>query len=354
MERRRVHAGPINRRLYDLLVKCVKSKKKCGSDEVFYPSDEELKESGVFPRPRDGSSRSEKFKQWADRMDLKMDKVTKADALVHKFTGKLIVPVEEFENIIMKVHVGENEKHNDLRTTINLLIRNNYAMGNQHFGLNKAVIAYVVDSCQKCGLDSHTSNENSSPDVIVTPELPVIPNGAVKAIPSSPSMVAHKPDSTCVWFDKSAMANNQGLYPRLQTLITELRGEFALLLGGNREAKDRLIMKIFRLLDHISKHKDSLYKSYQMEGPYDQTFHEQVKEFVSHYQSEGKTNEQCVKDTRLLVGAYKDAGYNNFFVQSLEASICLAINPVASLTPDRVLYLGDGQTLNFREGMSGT
>lgn len=111
----RNHAGPLPKAIYDLFVIAVRAKKQ---NQLQYPSGPELKSVG-FPKPLGGHTRRERFKLWAERMDVAYNPEIKTEMLIHKRTGKIIIPLEEFENVIRAVHENNGEKHIDLKTTMN-------------------------------------------------------------------------------------------------------------------------------------------------------------------------------------------------------------------------------------------
>ena len=117
--KRRNHAGPLPRVIYDLFLNClrVRSSATLPRWRCQWPSGPELKAAG-FPKPKGGITRREKFKNWAERMDVKFDSEENRDVLVYRRTGKIIVPIEEFEAVIKKVH---SEGHGDAKKTFSLV-----------------------------------------------------------------------------------------------------------------------------------------------------------------------------------------------------------------------------------------
>lgn len=117
----RNHAGPLPQVLYDMFMIAVRARKL---DRIQYPSGPDLKAFG-FPKPNGGHTRRERFKHWANRMDVAYDPETETEMLVHKRTGKFIIPLEEFENTIRRVHENQGGKHRDLKTTANIVSKLN-------------------------------------------------------------------------------------------------------------------------------------------------------------------------------------------------------------------------------------
>lgn len=117
--RRRNHAGPLPRTLYDLFLNClrVRSAATLPQWQCPWPSGPDLKAAG-FPKPKGGITRREKFKSWAERMDVRFDPEANCQVLVYKRTGKVIVPVEEFESVVRKVH---STGHYDARKTFSMV-----------------------------------------------------------------------------------------------------------------------------------------------------------------------------------------------------------------------------------------
>lgn len=117
--KRRNHAGPLPRALYDLFLNClrVRSAATLPRWQCQWPSGPDLKAAG-FPKPKGGITRREKFKNWAERMDVRFDAEENCEVLVYKRTGKTIVPIEEFEPVVRKVH---SEGHYDAKKTLSLV-----------------------------------------------------------------------------------------------------------------------------------------------------------------------------------------------------------------------------------------
>jgi len=114
----RNHAGPLPKPLYDLFLTALRAKKQ--NQVHLFPSGPELKSLG-FPKPIGGHTRRERFKLWLQRIDIAVDPDTKRETLIHKRTGKVIIPLEDFENVIRAVHENNGEKHNDFKTTMNIV-----------------------------------------------------------------------------------------------------------------------------------------------------------------------------------------------------------------------------------------
>lgn len=121
--RRRTHAGPLPRTLYNLFLTCVRARFSATLPrwQCPWPSGPDLKAAG-FPKPKGGLTRREKFKNWAERMDVRFDAESNREVLVYKRTGKIIVPLEEFETVVSKVH---SEGHYDARKTFSLVSAKN-------------------------------------------------------------------------------------------------------------------------------------------------------------------------------------------------------------------------------------
>ena len=117
--KRRNHAGPLPRVLYDLFLNCIRQRSSATLPrwQCPWPSGPDLKAAG-FPKPKGGITRRERFKHWAERMDVRWDGEANSEVLVHKRTGKIIVPIEEFETVVRKVH---SEGHNDVKKTFALV-----------------------------------------------------------------------------------------------------------------------------------------------------------------------------------------------------------------------------------------
>lgn len=120
--KRRNHAGPLPRVIYDLFLNCIRL--RCAATlPKWIPSGPELKAAG-FPKPKGGITRRERFKNWAERMDVRFDAEANSDVLVHKRTGKIIVPIEEFETVVKKIH---SQGHHDVKKTF-ALVRTQYSL----------------------------------------------------------------------------------------------------------------------------------------------------------------------------------------------------------------------------------
>lgn len=117
--KQRNHAGPLPRALYDLFLSCIRARSAATLPrwQCPWPSGPDLKAAG-FPKPKGGLTRREKFKNWAERMDVRFDSDTNREVLVYKRTGKVIVPVEDFEAVVSKVH---SEGHYDAKRTFSLV-----------------------------------------------------------------------------------------------------------------------------------------------------------------------------------------------------------------------------------------
>ena len=111
--RERHHPMPLPRAVHELFLNCVRTR----DSFPIYPSGPELKAAG-FPKPRGGHSRREQFKNWAERMDVRYDLQTKTEVLVYRRTGKIILPVEDFEAVVRQVHC---EGHLDWKKTMDLV-----------------------------------------------------------------------------------------------------------------------------------------------------------------------------------------------------------------------------------------
>lgn len=119
--KRRNHAGPLPRAIYDLFLNCLRVRVRSAAThprwQCQWPSGPDLKAAG-FPKPKGGITRREKFKNWAERMDVRFDAEENCEVLVYKRTGKIIVPIEDFEPVVRKVHsVG----HYDAKKTFSLV-----------------------------------------------------------------------------------------------------------------------------------------------------------------------------------------------------------------------------------------
>lgn len=117
--KQRNHAGPLPRGLYDLFLSCIRARSAATLPrwQCPWPSGPDLKAAG-FPKPKGGVTRREKFKNWAERMDVRFDSEANREVLVYKRTGKIIVPVEDFEAVVSKVH---SEGHYDAKKTFSLV-----------------------------------------------------------------------------------------------------------------------------------------------------------------------------------------------------------------------------------------
>lgn len=117
--KRRNHAGPLPRALYDLFLSCLRARSSATLPrwQCPWPSGPDLKAAG-FPKPKGGLTRREKFKNWAERMDVRFDDEENCEVLVYKRTGKIIVPIEEMEPVVRKVH---SQGHYDAKKTFSLV-----------------------------------------------------------------------------------------------------------------------------------------------------------------------------------------------------------------------------------------
>lgn len=117
--KQRNHAGPLPRTLYDLFLNCIRARSAATLPrwQCPWPSGPDLKAAG-FPKPKGGLTRREKFKNWAERMDVRFDSEANCEVLVYKRTGKIIVPVEDFEAVVSKIH---SEGHYDAKKTFSLV-----------------------------------------------------------------------------------------------------------------------------------------------------------------------------------------------------------------------------------------
>ena len=115
--RPRNHAGPLSKAVYDLFLSSVRAKKL---NKTQFPSGPDLKAIG-FPKPKGGHTRRERFKHWTERMDITYDPETKTERLLHKRTGKMIVPLEEFETVARQAHENGGRKHINLNDTLKIV-----------------------------------------------------------------------------------------------------------------------------------------------------------------------------------------------------------------------------------------
>ncbi|XP_067055781.1 uncharacterized protein [Acropora muricata] len=318
--KRRNHAGPLPRAIYDLFLNClrVRSSATLPRWRCQWPSGPELKAAG-FPKPKGGITRREKFKNWAERMDVRFDSEENRDVLVYRRTGKIIVPIEEFEAVIKKVH---SEGHGDAKKTFSL-VQQKYTVGHRDFGIDKSIINVVVETCPVClmGTRFKRSNgiKNGSSCHLVNDKLPHLGfNG--KCSSETLSMVANVPDSKCMWFDKSVLSATLDFNSKLQGLVTELRGEIGTTLRGSKDARERLLRKISIAQFIVKEHRISSPPLPTEIPEYNQKFIDDMKSLLENYRQQDK--EKLFRaDMELLAEAYREAGYTDLFVESVEALI---------------------------------
>lgn len=315
--RQRNNAGPLPKILYDLFLNCLRARSAATLPkwQCCWPSGPELKAAG-FPKPRGGITRRERFKSWAERMDVRFDAEANCHVLVYKRTGKIIVPMEEFQTVVRKVH---SMGHYDARKTFSM-IQEKYTVGHRDFGIDKSIISVVVETCPNCLMKEKLTNglRNGDNCQLEHERLsPVTYNG--KFLSDAKSMVANAPDSKCIWFDKSVLTDNQDFNSKLRGLINELRGELGAVLRGSRDARDRLLKKISITQFVINEHKSSSQQSTEI-PEYNQKFIDDMKSLLESYRIQGR-EKLFLADMELLAGAYKTAGYTDLFLQSVEALI---------------------------------
>ncbi|KAL9974713.1 hypothetical protein ACROYT_G011786 [Oculina patagonica] len=314
--KRRNHAGPLPRTLYNLFLNCIRARSAATLPrwQCPWPSGPDLKAAG-FPKPKGGLTRREKFKNWAERMDIRFDPESNREVLVYQRTGKIIVPLEEFETVVSKVH---SEGHYDAKKTFSL-IQEKYTVGHRDFGIDKNIISIVVETCSGCLMKAKLCNGiNGDNHQLENDRLPhVTYNG--KFWNDAKSMVAHVPDNKCMWFDKSVLAVTLDFDSKLQGLINELKGELGAVLRGNKDARDRLLKKISITQFIIKEHKNSTQLSTEI-PEYNQTFIDDMKSLLESYRIQGK-EKLFVTDMELLADAYRGEGYTDLFLQSVEALI---------------------------------
>ncbi|XP_031549164.1 uncharacterized protein LOC116286724 [Actinia tenebrosa] len=338
----RNHAGPLPKVLYDMFLNSVRSRKL---DKIQYPSGPELKALG-FPKPRGGHTRRERFKHWASRMEVAYDRESEKEMLAHKRTGKLIIPLEEFENAVRRVHENEGGKHRDLKSTANI-IQEKYTIGSRDFGMNKGIIRYIVDTCQECIIDYALLKKNDDRSSSRSP-TPIC-NGLLT--PESRSMVAHVPNSACIWFDKSVLLPGQEFYPRLMSLINEMRGELPGIAKGNKEAKGRFCLKLLTTLDCVRSQTAITKNAYHVQEPYTHELHKDFQELYSVYQEENITD-QFQSDSRLILDVYRSAGFSDYFLRSLESSISLVSQGQSRISKEQFVCESNGLNLFSRGNMT--
>jgi len=277
-----------------------------------------LKAAG-FPKPKGGLTRREKFKNWAERMDVRFDDEENCEVLVYKRTGKIIVPIEEMEPVVRKVH---SEGHYDAKKTFSL-IQEKYTVGHRDFGIDKNIISIVVETCPGClmkaRLTCSNGMKNGDSHYLGNDRLPQYTYKG-KNLTEAPSMVANVPDGKCMWFDKSVLSVTLDFNSKLQGLVNELRGEIGATLKGSRDAKDRLLRKISIAQFIIREHRISAPLLPAEIPEYNQKFIDDMKSLLESYRQQGKEQLFCA-DMELLTEAYRGAGYTDLFLESVEALI---------------------------------
>lgn len=318
--KRRNHAGPLPRAIYDLFLNClrVRSSTTLPRWRCQWPSGPDLKAAG-FPKPKGGITRRERFKNWAERMDVRFDSEENCEVLVYKRTGKIIVPIEEFEAVVGKVH---SLGHCDVKRTFSL-IRRRYTVGHRDFGIDKNTINAVVETCPVCLMGTRLSGNNGIRNGdschLTNDKLPHF-TAKGKCLSEAPSMVANVPDSKCIWFDQSVLSENLDFSCKLQGLVNELRGEIGATLKGSKDARDRLVKKISITQFIIKEHRISSPLLPTEIPEYNNKFIEDMKSLLENYRQQDK-EKLFRSDMELLAEAYREAGYTDLFVESVEALI---------------------------------
>ncbi|CAB4011907.1 Hypothetical predicted protein [Paramuricea clavata] len=80
-----------------------------------------------------------------------------------------------------------------------------------------------------------------------------------------PSMVAHVPDKTCIWYDRKSIADTTNRFDKLVMVLSEMRGEMALSAKGDPQAKQRLEAKLYCAQLLINDHSKTVQKSLILE-----------------------------------------------------------------------------------------
>ncbi|XP_069114781.1 uncharacterized protein [Argopecten irradians] len=93
-------------------------------------------------------NRTVRFKSWARRMYFRLSD----EALIHRITGKIILPQEKFESAIMAAHCGGQipnstcQIHHSTLATIKKMMKK-YTFGKRSFGMSEETVRDVVKSC---------------------------------------------------------------------------------------------------------------------------------------------------------------------------------------------------------------
>lgn len=297
----RSFSPPFPREVYNWFMSALKI------GESSYPTSKELRKLG-FLTPRCISPR-QKFKVLLPRLDLEtvdgslvFSANPTQDVLVSKRTRKIIIPVEDAEKIVRRAHFfGANKKtsgiivgitkrnHCSYSKTLSVLAKD-FAVNRREFGINKLLIKKVIDQCL-CALAELSSDDGSTCTSGVSSQKrqknPRGSKASVKSVctssvksggtstektsgtstekssgisklksnesysppvvhePRFSSMVAHIPDQQCIWYGRHSIASCTNRFTKLLLVMNEIKGEMALAVRGNAEAKQRLETKLY-------------------------------------------------------------------------------------------------------------
>lgn len=344
---------PFTRAVYELFMNALKEGEKS------YPTSKQLREIGFakncFASPR------QKFRQLLPRLSLGTvdgslvfsDKPTQ-EVLISKRTRKIVVTVEEAKMVVKRAHLtGSNrregeidetrQKHKTYAKTVKVL-QEDFTTNRRDFGIEKLLIRRVVDHCRSCALAEISSDEGTPVEAESQEDLsncttskksveaPLKPDQKMPSAsvcePRFSSMIAHIPDRQCIWYDRNSIASSSNRYTKLLLVLNEMRGEMALAIRGNIEAKQRFETKLYCCQLLIKDYLKSLEQT-TITGGEDLEITTQLQSLLQEYQ-EANQSSMFELDLRNLLTSVK----NNKLIlpQLLVTQIEDYINPTSIAT----------------------
>ncbi|OWF48005.1 uncharacterized protein LOC110453637 [Mizuhopecten yessoensis] len=134
------------------------------------PSQIELEDAEIGDPNQSAYNKTGRFKSWARRMYLRLSD----DTLIHKITGKKILPQEKFESVILAAHRGSQAggsnsyNHHSTSATIRKMMKK-YTFGKRSFGMSEETVRDVLMSCTtgSCALKKNPTKRNRARKKIV-------------------------------------------------------------------------------------------------------------------------------------------------------------------------------------------
>ncbi|XP_028392060.1 uncharacterized protein LOC114516708 [Dendronephthya gigantea] len=286
---------PFSKEVYNLFVSSIKY------GEPAYPTTKELRKLDFFTTK--GTRHRKRFKELLKRFELHivqgslvLSSNLEEDVLVVKRSGKIIIPKEDLEKIIRRAHLwgnnganGENVderkcKHYNVGRTITVLGKD-FTIKRREFGVTREVVQKVIAQCMTCNkgrllanneirlkqlnnVDENMVRMGYSSAEIGSSQVSSQRNNEKSELEKArfPSMVAHVPDKTCIWYDRKSIAETSNSFQKLKMVVGEMQGEISLVVKGDAEAKQRLEAKLYCAQLLIKDHCKSIQKLLVLEN----------------------------------------------------------------------------------------